>query len=300
MLLVFVKQTPKLKRSGLTAQGIETEIPQELRSNSEELEWKARFFEAKPQKMRPNLYRFGCANPLENRLLSGQEGEGLPSGLNRIENLAQKWENTYMNTKGFIVLVTGLVFSGCVSGPRVTRIEPGSLVDLSGRWNDTDVRMVCGSLITDCLNSPRVNQFVRQFSVENQGKLPACLVGTFKNESSEHIDTSIISKTMEAAIVNSGRMDFVAGGAVREELRAERQDQQVNADESSASALGYERGADFLLTGTVKSMVERVGNTTVRSYFVSAELTNIKTNTRLWMGENSEIKKVVRQSRTRL
>ena len=36
------------------AQGIEAEIPQELRSNSEELERKARFLRAWHAKMRPN------------------------------------------------------------------------------------------------------------------------------------------------------------------------------------------------------------------------------------------------------
>jgi hypothetical protein len=54
-----------------------------------------------------------------------------------------------------------------------------------------------------------------------------------------------------------------------------------------------------MLTGEVKTIVDRAGNTTVRSYFVSAELTNIETNARLWMGENNEIKKVVQQPRNK-
>jgi hypothetical protein len=202
------------------------------------------------------------------------------------------------------VLLAGAVFiamaSGCGSNPKVVRVDSAALIDLSGRWNDNDVRIVCNSLITDCLNSPRVSQFAARFSDSHNGRLPACLVGNFKNESSEHIDTSVISKTMEVAIVNSGKLDFVAGGETRLELRNERQDQQSNASEDTASSLGYERAANFLLTGTVKSIVERSGNTTIRSYFVSAELTNIETNTRLWMGENREIKKVVQQPKRKL
>jgi len=42
-----------------------------------------------------------------------------------------------------------------------------------------------------------------------------------------------------------------------------------------------------------------VGNTTVRSYFVNAEFTHLETNTRIWMGENSEIRKVIEQPRVR-
>jgi len=191
----------------------------------------------------------------------------------------------------FIVLLTA-----CSSTPKVSRVDADTLVDLSGRWNDTDVRTVSNSLINDCLNSPRVSQFIQQYSSQHKGNLPACLVGTFTNDSSEHIDTSILSKAMEIAIVNSGKMDFVAGGDTLTELRAERQDQQSNASEATAAALANETGAALLLTGSVKSIVDRAGNTTVRSYFVSAEMTNIETRTRLWMGDNNEIKKVIKQS----
>ena len=198
----------------------------------------------------------------------------------------------------FVTAVLFLVialFSACSSNPQVNRVDASTLIDLSGRWNDADVRLVSTSLINDCLASPRVSQFIQQYTSQHSGNLPACLVGTFRNESSEHINTSIISKSMEIAIVNSGKMDFVAGGDTLTELRSERQEQQIHASEETAAALGKETGAVLLLTGTVKSIVDWAGNTSVRSYFVSAELTNIETRTRLWMGENNEIKKVIRQ-----
>jgi uncharacterized protein (TIGR02722 family) len=200
----------------------------------------------------------------------------------------------------FSCIMVLVMVSACSSGPQVARVDAGAQIDLSGRWNDSDVRQVCTTLIDDCLNSPRVNQLIQQYATRNNGTLPTCLVGSFRNTSSEHIDTSIISKTMEIAIVNSGKLEFVAGGDTREELRGERGDQQANASEATASALGNETGANFLLTGSVKAIVDRAGNTSVRSYFVSAELTNIENNTRLWMGENNEIKKVIQQAKARL
>jgi uncharacterized protein (TIGR02722 family) len=181
------------------------------------------------------------------------------------------------------------VLSSCSSNPKVTRVDPDTQIDLSGYWNDTDVRIVCDQLIRACLDSPRVSQAIAQL-----GRLPVVLVGSFRNNSDEHIDTSIISSTMETVIFNSGRADFVAGGAVREELRTERQDQQSNASEATAAALGNETGADFLLTGSVKTIVDRAGNTSTRTYFVNAEMTNIETNARMWMDQNSEIKKVIK------
>jgi len=191
-----------------------------------------------------------------------------------------------------------LLAASCASSPSsgVTRVDASTQTDLSGYWNDTDVKIVCQSLINDCLNSPRVDQTIKAMG----GKTPIVLVGSFRNESSEHIDTSIISSTMEVTIFNSGKMDFVAGGSTRNELRAERQDQQSNASEATAAGLANETGANFMLFGSVKTIVDKAGNQTVRTYFVTAEMTNVETNQRMWMGQNNEIKKVIVQAKNKL
>jgi hypothetical protein len=193
------------------------------------------------------------------------------------------------------VIITAICFSGCSSAPKVSRVDAGTQTDLSGFWNDTDVRLVCKDLITKCVESPRVAQSISQMK-----RPPMVIVGKFNNDSSEHIDTEIISKTMEVEIFDTGIMDFVAGGGTRAELRAERSDQDDwGARENNGSDLLGEIGADFMLTGSVKTVVDKAGNQTVRTYFVSAEMTNISTNARMWMGQNSEIKKVIVQPKNK-
>ena len=189
-----------------------------------------------------------------------------------------------------------IVLSSCSSSPKVTRVDAGSQLDLSGFWNDADVRIVCDALIADILKSPRVEQAIQR----RGGKTPTVIVGRFRNESSEHIDTGIITTTMEAAIFNSGKLDFVAGGATRDELRDERLDQLAYASEDTAASIANEVGADFMLTGTVRSIVEKSGNQTVRTYFINAEMTDIETSQRIWMNTNSDIKKVIVQPRNKL
>ena len=198
-----------------------------------------------------------------------------------------------------IIIFVALFISSCASGPKgttVTRVAATTQIDLSGNWNDTDVRMVCEALINDFLQSPRVVQAIAGMG----GKTPTVLVGSFRNESSEHINTAIISSTMETVIFNTGKLDFVAGGSNRDELRSERQDQQTNASESTASRLANETGADFMLFGSVKTIIDRAGNQQVRSYFVNAEITSVETNQRIWMAQNNDIKKQITQPRTRL
>jgi hypothetical protein len=143
------------------------------------------------------------------------------------------------------------------------------------------------------------NAKVRQAIAQSGKKLPTVVVVPFRNESSEHINTSIISDTMEAAIFNSGVLDFVAGGASRDALRTERLQQQGMASEDTAARPGYEIGADFMLTGSVKAIVDQAGNKSVRTYWVTAELSNIEDTSRLWLGQNSEIKKAITRPRVK-
>jgi hypothetical protein len=195
------------------------------------------------------------------------------------------------------VLISVLAFPACVSSnPGVRRVDAGSQIDLSGYWNDTDVRIVCEALIKDLLKSPEVDQAIKT----KGSKKPAVLVGRFRNESDEHINTAIIARIMEAEIFKSGKLDFVAGGGTRDEIRAERQDQQSNASEATAAALAKETGADYLLTGAVRTIIDRADNMTVRTYFVNAEMSNIETNQRMWMGQNSDIKKIITKAKVKI
>jgi uncharacterized protein (TIGR02722 family) len=186
-------------------------------------------------------------------------------------------------------LALAFLLGSCSS---VSRVDADTQTDLSGYWNDTDLRLASEALIKDCLESPRLSQFDR-----TRGKLPVIIVGTFKNASDEHIDTAILSRRLEASILNSGKAEFVASGDLRSEIRAERDDQQQGyTSDQSLAALGKETGADFIMTGSVRTMVDRKGNTATRNYFISALLTDMTTNRQVWIGQYDEIKKVIKTS----
>lgn len=191
----------------------------------------------------------------------------------------------------FFVLV--LILAGCSSSPSVKRVAEEEQIDLSGYWNDTDVRIVCDNLVSDCLNSPVVSKRLTEYEVKN-GSLPVVIVGQFRNTSDEHIDVSVISKRMEAALLNSGKVDFVASSSERDDLRQERIEQQSWASEETAKALANEIGADFMLIGSVKTVVDQIDRKAVRNYFVYAEMIEIETGKKIWIGENSEIKKYIK------
>ncbi|MDR2807650.1 MAG: penicillin-binding protein activator LpoB [Spirochaetaceae bacterium] len=193
--------------------------------------------------------------------------------------------------KHFIMsCATVVLVCACASTPQ----EPVS----SGRWDEDAIKTVCETLINSALTSPNINQFINDYVQQNGGRNPTVIVGSFKNDTSEHINTDMISSKMETAIINTGRLEFVAGGDLREELRAERQDQQYNASEDSAAGLGKEEAAVFMLNGSVRSEVTRSGNTTRSFYVVTAVLTNIEDNKKVWQDE-SEIQRTATQAKNK-
>ena len=135
---------------------------------------------------------------------------------------------------------------------------------------------------------------VKQCQRVRNGRNPVVIVGTILNRSSEHLDTSIIAKRFEMALVNTGKVDMVADLGMREELRDEREEQQYHASEETAAALGREVGADFLLQGAVRTVVDQVSGKAVRTYYVSAELIDIETSRKVWVGEET-VRKLIRQ-----
>lgn len=193
-----------------------------------------------------------------------------------------------------------LAILACSDLPKVKRVDANTITDLSGNWNDTDVRLVCDSLLKNALASPRIDEYINDFSARNSGARPAIIVGRFRNVTSEHIDTSIVSGIMRSSIINSGKLDFVEGGEAREDMREERQDQQVYASGATTAALANETGANMMLTGTVNSIVDGAGKKMTRTYYVTATITNIETSRILWEGENNSIKKVITRPKTKI
>jgi uncharacterized protein (TIGR02722 family) len=195
-----------------------------------------------------------------------------------------------------IAMMLIVVLSSCVSttGTQVNRIDARTQTDLSGYWNDTDVRIIADTLVQECVNAPSIVNFIRQYQ-----RPPVVILGSFRNQSDEHLDTSILAKKFEIALVNSGKVDFVASSMEREELRDERENQQEWSNEFSAKALANEVAADFMLIGSVKTIVDSSGADFTRTYFVTAELVNIEKNTKVWLGENSSIKKYSRRDTVR-
>ncbi|MCK4807267.1 MAG: penicillin-binding protein activator LpoB [Candidatus Aegiribacteria sp.] len=194
----------------------------------------------------------------------------------------------------FKILVTSAVIAliaGC-GGREVTRTDPDTVTDLSGYWNETDAHMVADSMIAQCLGGRWLTDFSAGGVREERPAGPVIVVGGIFNESSEHINTDIFMNAIEQAFLESGEIQIAAGGASRGEVRSEREDQIVFASPATAAAFGHEIGADFVMTGSVGSIVDEAGDTRSIYYQISLELIDVETALKSWIG-SLEIKKII-------
>lgn len=180
--------------------------------------------------------------------------------------------------------------AGCGAPKTVTRIDPNETVDLSGRWNDTDSRLVAEEMIADALGHPWLEKFT-----SSAGKSPTIIAGSIRNKSLEHIAVETFLKDIERAMVNSGSVQVVASAEERGEVRDEREDQRVNASPETLKRMGQEVGADFMLIGEINQINDEEGGQEVRYYQTDLSLVNIETNVKTWVGQK-KIKKFVSHS----
>ena len=192
----------------------------------------------------------------------------------------------------FIVAIfAAMLMTACSTS--VERLDSSSQVDLSGAWNDTDSQLVAREMIEDVLSRPWMSKFVKA-----EGKDPAVIVGKIKNLSHEHINTNAFIANIERELINSGEVQFVASSSQRDEIRAERGDQDLNATEDTRKEMGNEYGADYMMQGQINTIIDVDGDTQVRYYQVNLELISIKDNRKVWIGEK-KIKKLVKNAKIR-
>ncbi len=187
-----------------------------------------------------------------------------------------------------------LLLVSCATAPTVERKEVDTTIDLSGRWNDADSRMVSEEMIQDCLNRP----WLERYKDKHNGHIPTVIVGRVRNRSHEHINVQTFVKDLERALINSGQVQFVASAGERTGVREERLDQAQHASDETLKGPGQEIGADYMLIGTINTIRDDIGGKAVMYYQTNLELIDMATNVKVWIGEK-KIKKFIKKPRVK-
>lgn len=196
--------------------------------------------------------------------------------------------------KTWAVMIAGMVtlmLGGCAT--EVKRVGVEEVKDLSGAWNDTDSRLVSEEMIRDSLSGGWIDRHSKASK-----KAPTVIVGNIRNLSHEHINTRTFVNDLERAFVNSGRVDMVASKTEREGIRQERADMDLNVSEATRKAMGKELGADYMLIGSINTIIDASGSDQIRFYQIDLTLVSIADNRKVWTGQK-KLKKDVKGAKFR-
>jgi len=154
----------------------------------------------------------------------------------------------------------------------------------NGYATSKDAYYVADTFVKACADSGVFEKFYQAY-----GRRPSIVSGYIKNEGDENIDTTLFTLKMEEALGENKTVEVISCRDVLTDKI-----QFTNSDEEKKFAA--EKGADLVMTGSVKTIVETVNGRDTRTYFCKAELVDALSRRVFWSAQNDEVKKVIRRS----
>ncbi|HZX40798.1 MAG TPA: penicillin-binding protein activator LpoB [Myxococcaceae bacterium] len=191
-------------------------------------------------------------------------------------------------TRIVLSLLAGL-WLACSTERAFTRGEytdPNEIDLLSDEWAPSDLQLIAKKVVGDLQASPAFAQI--------QGR-PVVIVGKLKNSTSEHIDMQSLADKIQTQLANTGKFAFVDASA-RQAIAEEYEYQgsgYVRPDQ--AKGPGQQIAPDYIMTGELASIKQRVGSDEFIYYKMTAKLSNLRTGLLEWTDEKELKKKFVKQ-----
>ncbi len=183
------------------------------------------------------------------------------------------------------------LFAAACSGPRAyTRgqyADPNTIELLSDNFSENDLQLIAKRMVGSLQESAA---FAR---IEGQ---PLIIVGDMHNRTSEHIDMGSLADKVRVSLMHTGQFSFIDRDA-RQQIAEEYEYQQsgyVRSDQ--ATGPGQQHGADYILTGTISSIVQEAGRDKMIYYKMTMQLTNLGTGVIEWADEKELRKKFRKRS----
>ncbi|WP_150464030.1 penicillin-binding protein activator LpoB [Francisella sp. XLW-1] len=190
----------------------------------------------------------------------------------------------------FVTLSASLILLGSCSKTTVAYEDPNGVDTTSINFSSTDLQAITNKMTEDMLNSRAVKRITAMHT-------PTLFFSNIRNETREHINTTMLSNTVQTQIIKSGLFqvtDMSQIKNVREQLGYQANSGMV--DQTTATKIGQHIGARYMVYGSIQD----IDNTNVdgdkRSKFFLATLKmmDLKTGLVVWQDD-----KQIRKSQTK-
>ena len=175
-----------------------------------------------------------------------------------------------------LVLVAASVLGGCAT---TRALDPEEAIHYDASYDFSDKKEIVDALTSSLLATPRVR---------DAGGKPVIVTYGVANQTSEHIDTGGITDAIRLELIGSGRYRFI-NRRQRDNLLDEADYQYAGyvAPEQRV-AEGRQLGADYILSGTLRSIEKRqprqwrLSKRRLVYYSMTLELTDLETGELAW------------------
>lgn len=173
---------------------------------------------------------------------------------------------------------------------KVAYENPNSVDTTSIDFSSTDLQAITKKMADEMLNSRGVKKITAMDT-------PALFFSNIRNETNEHINTTMLSNTVQTQIVNSGLFqvtDMTQIKNIREQLGYQANSGMV--DQSTATKIGHNIGARYMVYGSIQD----INNTSVdkdrksKFFLATLKMLDLKTNLIVWQGEKQILKSQTR------
>jgi penicillin-binding protein activator len=194
-----------------------------------------------------------------------------------------------MNKGRFIfkLLIGLLIMLASCTAVRVERQSSDTEVDLSGQWNDTDVKIMAESITQNLLNSDWVNQ--------QTSEKQTIIFDRIENKTMEHVETDAILKLVEKKLLDSQRFIVLASGINRSVARQEKKDYEANNQDPAGFKIVKEQAAKYIIQGVLHSILDQLKDDKTIYYQLTLNIIEIDKNKLVWSGQK-RIKKLIQKS----
>lgn len=173
---------------------------------------------------------------------------------------------------------------------KVAYENPNSVDTTSIDFSSTDLQAITKKMTNDMLNSRGVKKITAMDT-------PTLFFSNIRNETNEHINTTMLSNTVQTQIVNSGLFqvtDMTQIKNIREQLGYQANSGMV--DQSTATRIGHNIGSRYMVYGSIQD----INNTSVdkdrksKFFLATLKMLDLKTNIIVWQNEKQILKSQTR------
>jgi penicillin-binding protein activator len=191
-------------------------------------------------------------------------------------------------SKALVLVIAAFMLTNCgpkafVKGNYDENVQSENLLD--DRWSETDMQKSVHDLVAS---------MVANRTIAKAPNPPVVIVTKLENKTSEHIDTQSVMDMVQVELMKTGSVQFVDKEG-REDVAEEYNYQNSGmVSGETKKGPGGQVGADLYINGRLDSIVKEAGKDKTVYYKLTLNLTNLKTNVKLW-SDYKEMRKLYKK-----